>query len=108
MDENTSSDSSAPARNLSGDEATSAPANATPAREIASIVEHITRLNHDLSQPLTYMLTALEMGSIGGGIDEDECKLLFEATLQMRDQLQLFRDFLRRIEPAQNAKNLAI
>ena len=99
MDETTSSQGSASAQNSSEKQPAKNVANVVPADEIASIVEHITRLNHDLSQPLTYMLTALEMGSIADGLDRDDCKLLLDATLQMRDQLRLFRDFLRSFEP---------
>lgn len=98
MNETNSSQNSMSNQKPSGDDATNNLVNTTFANEIASIVEHITRLNHDLSQPLTYMLTALEMGSITGGIDQDECKLLLDATLQMRGQLKLFRDFLRSFE----------
>lgn len=62
------------------------------------VVEQGTGLTHDLSQPLTYMLTSLEMGSMSGGIDEEDCLLLLNATLQMRTQLQVFRDLLREAE----------
>ena len=59
------------------------------------VAEHGTKLTHDLSQPLTFMLTSLEMGSMDGGLNEEDCQLLLNAALQMRTELQTFRDQLR-------------
>lgn len=62
------------------------------------LVNNGTKLTHDVSQPLTFMLTSLEMGSMDGGLNEEDCQLLLNAALQMRTELQSFRDQLRMAE----------
>jgi hypothetical protein len=62
------------------------------------VVQHGVKLSHDLSQPLTFLLTSLEMGATDGGLNPEDCQLLLEATLQMRSELQAFRDTLREAE----------
>jgi signal transduction histidine kinase len=54
-----------------------------------------TNLVHELSQPLTFILTSLEIGMMDGGMDRDECKLLLDAVMQMRTQIQMFRQQVR-------------
>ncbi len=66
--------------------------------KLENVVKQSSKLTHDLSQPLTFILTSLELGVMSGGIDGEECSLLLEAVTQMRDAINSFRQGIREIE----------
>ena len=49
------------------------------------------KLMHDLSQPLTYLLTALELSEWSGEVPQEDVASMLEAARDIRDQLQAFR-----------------
>lgn len=50
------------------------------------------KLAHRLSQPMTVLLTTLEIGALGSGLDAETAQLLFEQVLQMRNELKNFSE----------------
>jgi len=67
-------------------------------KAVELILNYSTMLAHDLSQPLTFLLTSLEMAHLGKGLTAEECQFLFNEALNMRYQIQQFRDSLRQFE----------
>ena len=57
-----------------------------------AVASYSKKLAHNLSQPMTVLLSTLEMGMLTAGLDTEDCHLLFEQVLQMRKELKLFSE----------------
>jgi hypothetical protein len=82
------------------DAATASPSGpeTEPPERLNRLIKSSSKMAHDLSQPLTFLLTSLELGIMTGGISVEECKMLLDAVSQMRDTINAFRQNVREAE----------
>ncbi len=64
--------------------------------EVVRLAKDVAKLAHDASQPLTYLLTVLELAADSTGADAEECHDMLRAALQVRDLIQELRDLVRK------------
>ncbi len=63
------------------------------------ILENCRVFTHEVSQPLTFLLTTLELSATGEGARPEECELMFKAALKIRSLVVKLNDLVNVTDP---------
>jgi hypothetical protein len=62
------------------------------------LLEQGQKFAHDLIQPLTYLISILEIGEMAERLNLEDCQEMLKAAIEIRDLLQNFRNTVRKAQ----------